>query len=113
MTKKTAVKEVSPTPKEILENRLKRVEIIDKVEIAKQRRKKEEVELKIKEVDLEKKKANGDGWNHPISVLLSVAQAWKIDNDASVGTEPALRSLWDEEALNFIRKKLIKKIKEL
>lgn len=105
--------EVKPTHKEVLECRAKRVEIIDKIELTKQRRLKEEIDLKIKETELERKKAGSDNWNHPIAILLNVAGAYIIDNDKCTTTEYALRSMWDEEALNFIRKRIMKKVKEL
>lgn len=108
-------------PKEPLELRKARVEIYSKIDEArfnKVRYEEEEKKMKLensyKEVQLEKVKKNGEGWNTPIEQLLNIARAWCIDNDKTiVGSEPAIRSLWEEDELAEIKARILKKMKEL
>jgi len=42
-----------------------------------------------------------------------VSQAWYIAPDVTPGRDIDIRGLWDEEALNFIRKQIMKRVKAL
>lgn len=116
MEKKKIIKKIIPvalTNKEILDNRFRRVEILEKIDKIKLTRQKEELDIEEKELKNEIIKKKENGFCSPIEKLLRATGACIIDNEKSVGTEPAFRSLWDEEALNLIRKQIIKKVKEL
>lgn len=99
--------------RETLENRLKRVEILKKIDEIKLVRAKEEVETERKRFDLEQLKKKESVYPTPVDQLMAIARAYYIETDPKVGSEAAIKGLWDEEALNLIRSKIMKKVKEL
>lgn len=107
-------KEPEKSGNSVLDQRLKRVEIIGKIERIRADKMLDELRIERQKLELEQVKRKEDGWNHPIDRLLDVARAWIIDNDKCLpGGEPALRSLWDEEDLDVLRYKILKKVNEL
>jgi hypothetical protein len=107
--------------KDSLEIRKARVELYKSIDEARfnkiryeEERKKMELENSYKQQQLERIKKNGEGWNTPLEQLLSIARAWCIDNEKTIiGSEPAIRSLWDEDEMDEIKARIIKKMREL
>jgi len=100
--------------KDALECRMKRVEIIGRV----QQIKSEKVidDLNIQRMRLENKQLEkqGSGWGSPLDQLLSAAQVMVIDNEKTlVGSEPAIRSLWNEDEIEEIKYLMMAKIRKL
>ena len=95
--------------KDILDIRLKRLDVIARKEKIKTDKIKDELENKKIERDLQRI----DPFANPIGDLLRVAQALVVDNSQSVGAEPAIRSMWDDEDLNIIKFKILQKIKQM
>jgi len=102
------------SPKEILDNRLKRVEILKKIDEIKLTREKDELEVQKRKLENEEAKKRGTGWRSPIGELLDVAQTWIIDNSKSViGGEPVLISLWTDDEMEEIKHLILKKVRSL
>lgn len=107
--------------KDSLEIRKAKVEIHCKIDEARFNRVKYEEEEKkmrlenlYKEIQIDKVKKTGEGWHTPLDQLLSIAHAWCIDNEKTViGSEPAIRSLWNEEELAEIKFRIMKKMRDL
>lgn len=107
--------------KDSLDIRAKKVEIYAKIDEARfnkvryeEEKKKMELENSFKREQLERVRRNGEGWNTPLEQLLAISRAWCIDNEKTIiGSDPALRSLWDEDELSEIKSKIMKKMREL
>lgn len=98
--------------KDVMDIRMKKVEIIKKLDEVKAER--EKLELTLEKMRLENLNLRKtDRWLSPLGELLQVAQLWYIDNGRSLGTEPALRSVWDDEEMNEIRDLILKKARKL
>ena len=105
---------VEISPKEILDNRLKRVEILKKIDEIKLTRQKDELEVEKRKLENEEIGKRGSGWRSPIGELLDIAQTWIIDNSKSViGGEPVLISLWDDDEMAEIKSMILKKVRKL
>lgn len=109
-----------PSHKDNLEVRLKRVEILGKTQelkgnklLIKYKQEAERIELEMEKLRLEKMKAGEGGFFPPILLLLDIAHTWYIDNERSLGTEPALRSIWTPEEMQEIKSLILKKAKKL
>lgn len=115
MKNKDKIKSFIPpqTSKEILDARFRRIEILEKIDKIKLNRQKEELLIEEQKLRNEELKRKESGFFGPIEKLVMIAGAYIIDNERSTGTEPAFRSLWDNEDLNLIRVRLLKKVKEL
>ena len=105
----------------VLNDRRTKVEIYSKIDEARFNKIKFEEEVRRmklenqqKEIHIEKMQKKEDGWTSPIDQLIFVARAWCIDNNKTViGSEPAIRSLWDEDELEEIKSLIIKKVRKL
>lgn len=98
----------------ILDNRIKRVDILRKIDDLKINRAKEELEIERRVLENQQIRSKEGGWHHPISKLLEVTNAWVIDNERTViGSEPALRSLWDSSELELLKELILKKAMSL
>src|SRR5688572_27074519 len=105
---------VEISPKEVLDNRLKRVEIHKKIDEIKLTRQKDELEVEKRKLENEEIGKRGSGWRSPIGELLDIAQTWIIDNSKSViGGEPVLISLWDDDEMAEIKSMILKKVRKL
>lgn len=109
-----------PTHKDNLEVRLKRVEILGKTQelkgnklLIKYKQEAERIELEMDKLRLEKMRAGEGGFFPPILLLVDIAGAWCIDNDKSLGTEPALRSIWSQEEMQEIKRLILKKARKV
>lgn len=100
-------------PATALDLRMKRVEIIGKIERIKADKLLDEIRIERERVDLEQVKRKEAGWSHPVDKLIDAAKAWYIDNDLSYGSEPAVRSLWNDNELAYIKKRILKKLGSL
>lgn len=107
-------KAVSNPLKDMLDCRMKKVEIIGKIEDIRSSKIMDELtiqRMKLENKDLEKR---GSGFNSPIEILLGAARAWCIDNDKTVlGSEPVLRSLWEAHELEEIKDRIMAKLRKL
>jgi hypothetical protein len=107
--------------KDILEVRAKKVSIIKEIETVKSQKIKDQLVIKEQQLKNERLQIDNDkatepthGWSTPIGQLIDAAKAWCIDNDKTVvGSEPFIRSLWNDEELEMIKKKIMAKLKAL
>jgi hypothetical protein len=93
---------------EMLENRLKRVEIYAKIEATRSEIQKRDLELKEKILQIDKMRKASQ-----ISELLDVARAWRFNSDAAIGTETKIESLWGENEMKEIKNKILEKFRRV
>ena len=110
------------TVEENLATRQKRVDLYAKIMQSKadktrfkQEERKRFLENERLEIENEKaKEKDGGGWNTPTGELMRAIQLWVIDNDsAAVGSDPVLKSVWTEEEMFILKKRLLKKLGQL
>ena len=103
-----------PSPRiEVLNERFKRLECIGKVNDIRIAEEKAKLDKSVRRVELLRLRQGESQYNGPVDKLLSIAQAYFIDNDRSVGTEPALRSLWTAEEMETIKGAILEKLKTI
>lgn len=101
-----------PSEKEVLENRKLRVDIMK--EIKKMRNEELESRENVKSKQASTALVERSSINDDLFSLMLITQLRVIDNEESKGkTEPVYVSMWDEEAMDFFRKTIIKKVKKL
>jgi hypothetical protein len=108
--------------KETLDIRLKKVELIKKIDDTKiskaegylniEKKKLENVKIN-QDIEQAKKKMGHSLFGGPVTELLSVACAIYVDNDKTIGSEPAIRSLWNDDELKQIKELILEKIKTI
>jgi len=93
---------------------LKEVEIDQKLqdlEIAKQI---DQLEIQRRNLEIGQMRKGVGQFDSPIGQLLQVAQATVIDNEKTVvGSEPAVRSLWESEELEELKTLILVKARKL
>jgi hypothetical protein len=114
MEQTTPKVEVKNPLKDALDMRMKRVEILGKIDEIRTAKILDEIQIEREKVELEQTKRKENGYNSPLDKLLEVARACCIDNERTVvGSEPAIVSLWDASELEMIKRAILKKVKEL
>lgn len=112
MAELTKQEPLSPE-REKLEVRLKEIEIDQKLQDLESSKRMDDLQARYRELE-NKELEEGTGFTGPLDKLLMVAKAVVIDNDKTLpGSEPAVRSLWDEEELEEIKKLIMKKARKL
>lgn len=107
-------KELLSPEREKLEVRLKEVEVDTKLQELSYSKLADDLNIEKMKIEVEEAKRRGTGWLSPIDQLLSVARAWCIDNSRTViGSEPALKSLWEDDELEEIKHLIMKKARKL
>lgn len=104
--------------KESLDNRFRRVEIIQKIETIKADKLKAEQESQKRDLEIEsqlienEKLSKGLSYASPISELLNVAQSFVIE-PTTYGSDLKLRNLFTDDELEIIKDKIFDKINKL
>jgi hypothetical protein len=104
-----------------LENKLKRLEIVGKNQLNiadklkyDQESEKRDLENESLQLGNDQKRKDRHNYLTPLQELIYVAQAIVIDDTKTVvGSEPAIKSLLNEEELKVVKKKIMKKIRKL
>lgn len=74
----------------------------------------DEQEIEKRDLEIEDLKKQGSGFQTPIDQLLAVARACCVDNDKSLpGSDPAVRSIWEDDELEEIKSLIMKKARKL
>lgn len=96
----------------VTETRAARIRLADEsrkraLEIRKQELDNESIKLSNKEKE-DNLKTGGWG-NSKVMNMVYAISAWKIDNDkTTIGSEPAVRSIWTEDEVEMLKAKLLK-----
>jgi hypothetical protein len=113
MEKIPKVEERNPL-KDALDMRMKRVEILGKIDEIRSAKILDQIQIEREKVELEQTKKRENGYNSPLDKLLEVARACCIDNERTLmPSEPAIMSLWNADELEMIKEAILKKVKEL
>jgi hypothetical protein len=93
---------------------LKEVEIDQKLQDLSVGKRIDDLEVQRRDLEITQLKKGIGAFDSPIGQLLHVAQAMVIDNDKTiVGSEPAIRSLWEEDELAELKVLIMKKARQL
>lgn len=108
------MKEQLSPEREKLEIQLKELEIDCKRQELNAHIKMDEQEIEKRDLEIEDLKKQGSGFQTPIDQLLAVARACCVDNDKSLpGSDPAVRSIWEDDELEEIKSLIMKKARKL
>lgn len=111
MTTPEVKKEPLSPEREKLEVKLKQIEIDQKEQDLESAKFMDDLEIERRTLENDELR---QGDNGSLDQLLAVARAYCIDNDKTVvGSEPAIRSLWEEDEIGEIKKLILKKARKL
>lgn len=100
--------------REALEVKMKQVEIDVKLHELAANTEMDKLGIERMVLENEEIKKRGCGWTSPLEHLLAVSKAWSIDNERTViGSDPALKSIWEEHEMEEIKYLIMKKARKL
>lgn len=105
-------KKLSPE-REVLEVKLKEIEIDQKLHDLATNKLVDELEIERFILENEQVRKGAGGFSSPLDQLLSVARAWCIDNQRTITSDPVLKSIWEEDEMAEIKSLIMKKARKL